>query len=205
MNFDAKMIIEMVGYAGSLLVVVSMLMTSVKRLRIVNSIGSVIFMIYALIIKSYPTALMNFCLVSINVYQLIQLSKTERHFQMVEAPTGENSIQFFFDYYAEDIRKFFPRANKETVKACNTAYLVLCDAAPAGLLIGNKAPDGTLDICLDYSTLVYRDCSVGTYLYSQLPQYGIHRLTFSGESVDHKEYLDKMGFTQNNGVYVKEV
>ena len=45
-------IVELVGYIGSLLVVVSMLMTSVIKLRFINLTGSFIFTIYALIIKS---------------------------------------------------------------------------------------------------------------------------------------------------------
>ena len=35
--------VEMIGYLGSILVVVSMLMSSVVRLRIINTIGSGIF------------------------------------------------------------------------------------------------------------------------------------------------------------------
>lgn len=68
---NASIIIELVGYLGSVLVVISMLMTSIIRLRVVNSIGAGIFTVYALIIQSYPTALMNFCLVVINIYNLI--------------------------------------------------------------------------------------------------------------------------------------
>ena len=47
---DTKLLIELFGYLGSALVVVSMLMSSVVRLRVINTIGSVIFAIYALII-----------------------------------------------------------------------------------------------------------------------------------------------------------
>ena len=65
---DKALLIELFGYLGSILVVVSMLMTSVMRLRIINTIGSIIFAIYALIIRSYPTAFMNFFLVGINIY-----------------------------------------------------------------------------------------------------------------------------------------
>lgn len=54
----AAMIIEMAGYLGSVLVIVSMLMTSVRKLRVVNAVGAGIFTIYALLIQSYPTALM---------------------------------------------------------------------------------------------------------------------------------------------------
>ena len=68
--------IEMIGYLGSSLVLVSFLMASVAKLRIVNSIGSVIFTIYAFIIHSYPTAIMNICLVLINIYYLVKLSNT---------------------------------------------------------------------------------------------------------------------------------
>ena len=56
---NSSMMIEMVGYAGSVLVVISMLMTSVVKLRVVNMTGAVIFTVYALLIRSYPTALRN--------------------------------------------------------------------------------------------------------------------------------------------------
>ena len=56
---NVSTIIEMVGYLGSVLVVVSMLMSSVIKLRVINTVGSGIFAVYALIIHSYPTALMN--------------------------------------------------------------------------------------------------------------------------------------------------
>lgn len=75
---NVAVMIEMVGYLGSILVVISMLMTSVIRLRVVNSIGAGIFTIYALIIQSYPTALMNFCLVVINVYHLTRVYKDKQ-------------------------------------------------------------------------------------------------------------------------------
>lgn len=74
---NVSMIIEMVGYTGSVLVVVSMLMSSVVRLRVINTVGSGIFAVYALIIHPYPTALMNFCLVTINIYNLIKLGRKE--------------------------------------------------------------------------------------------------------------------------------
>ena len=51
---DTSTIIEAVGYLGSTLVLVSFLMSSVLRLRLVNTAGSLIFAIYALIIRSCP-------------------------------------------------------------------------------------------------------------------------------------------------------
>ena len=75
---NTSTIIEIAGYVGSTLVVVSMLMSSVVKLRVINTIGSVISATYALIIHSYPLALMNICLIIINVYNLMKLLKTKQ-------------------------------------------------------------------------------------------------------------------------------
>lgn len=69
--------IELFGYLGSFLVVVSMLMSSITRLRIINMIGSVISATYALVIGAFPMVLMNMSLIMINAYNLIKLKKQE--------------------------------------------------------------------------------------------------------------------------------
>ena len=92
-------LIEAFGYLGSFLVLVSMLMTSVVKLRVINTIGSIIFTIYALIIRSYPTALMNAALVFINLYFLFKMTKTENHFRVVEVNSDDLMLKEFLDYY----------------------------------------------------------------------------------------------------------
>ncbi|MCR5583870.1 MAG: YgjV family protein, partial [Lachnospiraceae bacterium] len=73
-----EMIWELIGYLGSLLVVVSLLMSSVIKLRIINTIGSLIFCLYALVIHSYPTAVMNAALVAINIWFLVKLINKDK-------------------------------------------------------------------------------------------------------------------------------
>ena len=77
---DVSIMIELFGYLGSTLVVVSMLMASVVKLRVINMIGSIISGTYALIIGSFPLALMNFCLIVINAYNLIRLLKSDKQY-----------------------------------------------------------------------------------------------------------------------------
>lgn len=74
---ETHMIVEIMGYFASFLILVSFLMSSVIRLRIVNCAGALIYVVYALIIRSYPTALMNLCLVGINIYYLRKLTKKD--------------------------------------------------------------------------------------------------------------------------------
>ena len=206
---DTHMIIEMVGYLGSALVLVSFLMASVVKLRVINSIGGAIFAVYALIIQSYPTALMNICLVIINIYYLMKLRKTDQQFELVEGTVmggkvDDPTVDYFLKHYQEDIRKFFTDFSGD-VKGADTAYLVCADGTLAGLLLGKKQKDHSLRVFLDYSTPVYRDCSVGAYLYSRLPREGIRSLAFSRASKGHEDYLKKMGFVKKGGEYVKEL
>ena len=193
---DTKLMIELFGYLGSALVVVSMLMTSVVRLRVINTIGSIIFMIYALIIQSYPTALMNLFLIGINIYQLMRLRNTTNNYHMIEVNTNDRYLEFLLSYYESDIGTFFPDF-RDRCKAADTAYIVCLDSETVGVTLGKHLDPAALELVLDYSTPAYRDCSVGQYLYSQLKEQGIKELVYRGREAEHIEYLKKVGFEQN--------
>ena len=113
---NSEMIIEIVGYIGSFLVLVSFLMTSVFKLRVVNTIGSLIFMIYALIIKSYPTAVMNFCLVLINLHFLWKMSHSHKEYELVEVEDDDKFLQYTLEHYQDDIKFHFPELKLELDK-----------------------------------------------------------------------------------------
>lgn len=198
------MIVELVGYIGSILVLISFLMTSVVKLRVINAVGGTIFAVYAMIIQSYPTAFMNFCLVLINIYYLVCLRKSDRNYDFIEGKPGESLVQYMIDFYHTDIQKYFP-IFKEKQPDCDTAYVVCKDAALAGLFLGKKRGQGELEVLLDYCVPAYRDCSVGNYLYSKLKDQGIRKMTFTGTPGLHESYLQTMGFEKTDGVYVKEL
>ena len=202
---NSSTIIETVGYLGSILVVVSMLMSSVIRLRVINTIGSGIFAMYALMIHSYPTALMNLFLVAINVYNLIKLSRKDQNYDLIDAKSDDGLLNYILDYYQDDIRTFFPGFSGIS-EALDRAYIVCCSGDPAGVMLGKGHKDGVVEVVLDYSVPMYRDCSVGAYLYSRLPSKGVRTLTYSEqESRIHTDYLKKMGFVKENGGYVKKI
>lgn len=202
---NVTMMIELFGYLGSTLVVVSMLMASVVKLRVINMIGSIISGTYALIIGSFPLALMNFCLIVINAYNLIRLLRSDKQYDLVDGTKEDGLLNYFLEYYRDDILKYFPDF-LERMSSTDTSYIVCCNGNPAGILLGTQNADGILEVALDYSTPAYRDCSIGTYLYSKLPSKGIRTLTYSGEeSEKHVSYLTKMGFVRENGAFVKKL
>ena len=196
-------LIEAIGYLGSALVLVSFLMASVVKLRVVNSVGSTIFAIYALIIRSYPTAIMNICLLLINLYYLWKLRNKEPNYRMVSLSPEESFVGFFLDSYGKDIAACFPGRSWDTARL-NRAFLVCHGAEPAGLLLGEER-DGVLDVALDYSTPAYRDSSEGLYLLEHLPEEGIRRLRYEHAEETHLGYLQKMGYREKDGFFVKDL
>ncbi len=200
-----EILIELFGYLGSTLVVVSMLMASLVKLRVINTIGSVISAIYAFIIGSFPLALMNICLIVINLYGLYRLLKTPHQYDIVPCGTGESFVRYFLEKYQADVAGFFPDVQKDAAQA-DAAYLVCCNGEPAGLVLGKDLGSGQMDLILDYSVPAYRDCSVGRFLYANLKDHQIHALRFSRKATRaHVEYMKKMGFGENQGVFTLEL
>lgn len=66
---------DMLGYLASVFVGISLLMTNMLRLRYINFIGCVMFVIYALAIGALPVAVMNGFCALINVYYIVKLHK----------------------------------------------------------------------------------------------------------------------------------
>jgi len=62
--------LEIFGYIGTLLIIISMMMSSVKRLRVINVCGSLISAIYSAISAAYPIVLLNIALIAVNIFKL---------------------------------------------------------------------------------------------------------------------------------------
>ena len=202
---NAAMALELVGYLGSVLVLISMLMTSVVRLRVINLIGSAVFTAYAILIRSYPTAFLNGCLVGVNVYQLLRLSRSAgKSYDFRPFGGGESFPAWFLERYRDDIARYFPAVDLEQAKRAE-GFAVFYDDQAAGILLGERKGE-SFEILLDYSAPSFRDCSLGEYLYGVLPGCGVARLSCDADTPAHVAYMEKMGFVrQGDGSYVKEL
>ncbi len=64
-------ITEWVGYIASLALIISFMMKNVRTLRIINSIGAVLFVIYGIMLQiSYPIIITNGFILGANIYYL---------------------------------------------------------------------------------------------------------------------------------------
>ena len=64
-------ITEWVGYAASLALIISFTMKNINTLRIINSIGAVLFVAYGIMLEtSYPIIITNAFILMVNIYYL---------------------------------------------------------------------------------------------------------------------------------------
>jgi hypothetical protein len=64
-------ITEWVGYAASLALIISFMMKNVRTLRIINSVGAILFVVYGvLLFTSWPIIITNAFILLANIYYL---------------------------------------------------------------------------------------------------------------------------------------
>ena len=198
-------IFELIGYLGSLLVIVSMLMTSVVKLRIINTIGSVIFGVYALLIHSYPTAVLQLFLIIINVINLYKLFSAKKEFNVVQLSGNDLFAKHFLEQNTQDIKKYFPDFSEPD--QLDTVYLVNSHSTCAGILVAKTEPKSpqTLFVQLDYTIPAYRDTSVAKFLFTYLEAQGLQTFKVAATNLvpAHEKYLKKMGFVKTADFYEK--
>ncbi len=195
--------VEIIGYIGSGLVMISMLMTSVKKLRIINTVGSVIFTVYAIIIKSYPTAIMNVFLVFINLYHLYKLMRTSKPYGLIECGDDDASIRYFLDYYKDEIKIFYPNFDMETKGRFVLA--TVCEEKTIGVLVANKTGEGNLHILLDYVSAGYRDLGPAKFVSKELKKLGYKSLSMDFDTSTDSVFIKKFGYVSDGSKLVKEL
>lgn len=62
------MIIDIIGYIGTILILYSFTIEDMFKLRVVNSIGSIVWIVYGIGIWAGPTILVNSCVLCIHSY-----------------------------------------------------------------------------------------------------------------------------------------
>lgn len=197
---NINVLYEIIGYAGTILVVLSMMMTSVIKLRIINICGSVLSMTYAIISNTWPIVLMNAALIVINVIQLIRSYSRKLNFSYKKVPANDVSFKLFMEVFEQDIRKHFPNysINNEEV------FLTFIDTEIVGVFVGTQNDD-VFNCIIDYAIPKYRDMSVAKYLFPILKQYNVNKIIQQSGVIQHDRYLLKMGFKLQNNIYVKEI
>jgi hypothetical protein len=192
--------LEWLGYLASLIVLISLLMSSILKLRWINLVGSSIFSLYGFLIGALPVGFMNLGIAIINVYYLTRIySSSKEYFKMLEIESNTEYFKYFLDFYKEEIRKFSDKT-AFNVNDMTVSFFILRNMVPAGLFLASKHDEKTLKIELDFVIPEYRDFKTGTYIFQDRKEYflerGYTRFISYSDIEGHQKYLTRVGFEE---------
>jgi len=195
---DGKAWLELLGYAASVLVAVSLMMSRIVRLRVINLAGSLAFAVYGALIGAYPVAAVNAFIAGVNLWFLAKMLRAREYFRILEIEPDSEYLRYFLSVHEEDVRRFLP-GFAHAPERRELTFFVLRDLVPAGLFIGEARDDGCLRVRLDYVIPAYRDFKIGRYVYGERADFfrarGIREIVSPSGTAAHARYLRKMGFT----------
>ncbi len=188
---------ELLGYVASALIAMSMMMSSVLWLRVINLTGAVAFTIYGLLIHAYPVAALNGLIVFVNGGYLLRMLTTKEYFQLLQLEPQSDYLEYFLGFYRADILKLVPDFQYQPVENQVTLF-ILRDCKPVGVFIAVETSVGVLRVVLDFVIPRYRDLKVGRYLFVDQAEFfrarGITEIVVRSRTKEFASYLLKVGF-----------
>ncbi len=205
-------IYEIIGYTGSVLVALSLMMRNILRLRVINFFGAATFATYGYLVGAYPVLVLNGFITLVDLYYLVGMWSQKEHFSLM--PVLDETHPYltkFFEFHKDDIKQFFPGFDAATLNDPH-CFFILRNLIPAGLFVFEKTAEDSVLIHLDYAIPDYRDFKNAKYVYSAEQKYlkerGVKKVTAKGEVQKHRKYLERMGFRksqQGSGMYEREI
>ncbi len=196
-------ILELIGYLGSALIVISLTRSSVVRLRLWNLAGAAVFCVYAVLIQAWPVVALNVANIGINLWHLARMLRQQDFFELLDL--GGNRTRYverFLAFYAEDIARYIPGFDLGRLEAPSFVF-VLRDMQPAALIIYTRPNRETACVELDFVVPRYRDLQCGRYFFEHmapiLAEQGVKRYATRTSSDAHRSYLGQIGFSNRAG------
>lgn len=168
--------VDAIGWAGSALLIISLLQTRVLRLRVLNTIACFVLIFFNAMVEVWPMVAMNVALAAINIYFIVQLLR-ERHdaavYAVIEVEESDAYLGHFVRTHEAEIGHFFPHFFADVTtdggaihpRENRTAYLIASGDESVGAVVVRDAGDGVAQIELDYVTPRFRDFTPGEFVY----------------------------------------
>ena len=201
------------GYLAFILLAISLLVNNEIRFRWLNSLGSLSFVLYGLMIDAFPIIITNGFLLCINIYYLIKIYTTDEDFDLIEFFSNDTLIQKYFSFYQKDILTFFPDFSLQD-KENELRFIVLRDLAFANIFVAQISSEGIAYVKINYTTPKYRDFKVGKFIFEKENKYlkskGIKQIVYKEViNKNHIQFLKIMKFKKvmidGNTCYTKEI
>lgn len=186
------------GYLASLCLIVALLVNNDLKFRWFNTMGNILFIVYAILLVALPVLLTNIILLCINIFALVKIYGKQESFDMIEFEADEKLAAKFITFYQKDIVTYFPGFTREQLRG-QLNFIVTRDLVIANMFSASLLQNGDAVVQLNYTTPKFRDFKVGSYIFEKEREYllskGITRIVYS--EVQHKghlKFLEVSGF-----------
>jgi hypothetical protein len=194
---DSRAWLEIVGYAASGLIAISLMMSSLLRLRLINLVGAAGFATYGLLIQAYPVAVLNSVIVFVNLYHLRRLLRAKEFYQLLQVRPDSDFLRHFLKTYRAEIQRILPDFDYQPTEKQLTLF-ILRECTPVGVLIAEHKSPETLRVVLDFVIPRYRNLHVGRFLFIEQAQFfrdlGVKEIVVQPRTKQFGAYLVEVGF-----------
>ena len=198
-----EIILDIIGYVGSALIVISMMMTSMVKLRVFNCCGCVVTIFYSIMISSYPVLALNALLLIVNLYQLFKHYTRIRNYDVIDAEVAGFTLKHFLNMHRQQIRTqnpmFFHRYPDS-----NYAKVAYCDDAVVGMIVGRREGD-TLEVYMDYLDPNFRKDDFVAMIHENIHNDGIKTEIFKDIPAKYQDLYLKAGCKQEGKDFVADL
>lgn len=207
--------LEIVGWTGSILVVVSLMQARLLRFRWMNLVGAVLATGYNAWLGIWPFMAMNGVIAVIDVYWLVRLYR-EAHdttvYEVVEVAPSDAYLNRVLAVDAADIATTHPSFDPRVLTDARgrSVWLVLRGTETVGVVVVRDTGEGTGIVELDWVSPRFRDFTPGEFVYRDSGIFrvkGFDRLAFESPPASLLAYLRRVGFVPDGAgsLWVREV
>ncbi len=204
--------IELIGYTGSALIAISLMMKNIFYLRRINLIGASTFAIYGLMTGTIPVFILNSFISIVDIYYILETKRKKEYFTLLAIEKSNDPLlKKFLSFYKDDIEKFFPNFNPLKIEE-DKSFFILRNLIPVGLFAYKELSQTEILIDLDYAIADYRDLKNARFIYfaqsNHFNKKGYKTLKAESDIKAHQKYLRKIGFTESleqTGVFTKGI
>jgi hypothetical protein len=201
--------VDALGWAGSALLIYSLLQARVLRFRLLNCTASIVLMTFNAILAIWPMVAMNLALCMINLWFIRKLL-SERHdpasYVVLEVDPDDAYLRHVLDVHEHDIRKYFPNLRWSEAPEGRSSFLVQRGDETVGVVLVRDAGGGVAQVEVDYVTQRFRDFSPGEFVYRRsglFREHGFRQVLTPPGMVG--AYYDRLGFTKHGSSYLLDV
>lgn len=190
--------LDVFGWAGSALLVYSVMQARVLRFRVLNLLACVVLTVFNALLGVWPMVGMNVALALINAWFLRGLladRHDEQAFEVVEVGADDDYLRHMLRVHGADILRFQPDFVWDGAAEGCRAYLVLRGDETVGFVLIQDSGDRVARVVLDYVTPRYRDFSPGEFVWRRsglLRESGFTKVLTPAGMV--APYYDRLGF-----------